>query len=262
MSQDVAALLARILAEPDLLDALACGDHTTLAGELAAGPAELGPLAALDIPAVRFYLRRLQRKRLEMIGSVFPASLPQARRHHGDDTLAALFWPFCRPPADLPGFALTGSVADAWVRFTEILDQQGPPGWLGELSRYELMRWRAAVAEPRPDCAGGAGGPVLAAGAGVAGFSLDAPLLLRTAMAGHPVARPARIWLMSWRDHHAVIRTARIGQAVYRAVLACDGDHTIAQITSAAVGGQAADRRDRVEAALRAMVEGGALIAG
>src|SRR5262249_4697631 len=143
----VPALLARLLTETDLLDALARRDFATLRQDLTAEPAHLALIEAIDVAAIRFYLRRLQRKRLEGIGAIFPASLPAARNKYGADNLAADFWQWYQPPAAVLVHEALVSVAAEWTRFAGHLAQRGQLGWLGDLSRYEMMRWRAVSAE-------------------------------------------------------------------------------------------------------------------
>ncbi len=253
------SLLARLLTAPDLLDALDRRDLAMLRRELTDVPEHLAAITAMDVAGFRFYLRRLQRKRLEGIENIFPASLPAARRAYGADALAAEFWRWYQPPATAAAHEVPGLLVTAWTELTERLARRGPLGWLGDLSRYEVMRWRAYTAAPRPELPQEqAGNPVFAPGTGVGTFAVDPAELLRTAADGSPVPSRVTTRLITWHVPPSGIQTARLGAAVYEAVLACDGSRTTDQAAARASAGRP-DACPRLAAALRDLVQAGAL---
>jgi hypothetical protein len=257
------ALLARLLTEPDLLSALERRDFAALCRDLTADTAELSELAALDVGAIQHYLRLLQRKRLEIIEPAFPASLPVARKQYGADDLAASFWRWYRQPATVPAHDIHADTAAAWSRFAVHLAQLGPVHWLGDLSRYELMRWASVFYAERPGATEWKderwrGRPVLAPGARVAEFEVDVTLLLRTAAAGSPEVAPTVTRLITWPAPAGGIKTARLGAAAYQALLACDGSRPIEQI-GAMVGSGRDQAGSRIAASLNDLVRAGAL---
>jgi hypothetical protein len=259
----VPALLARLLAHPDLLDVLARRDFATLRRELTAEPALLDVIAAIDVAALRFYLRRLQRKRLESIESICCASLPAARNAWGADALSADFWQWYQPPAEAAAHEVLAMVVAEWTRFAGHLALRGPPDWLGDLSRYEVMRWQAisgAAPPPGPslDSQDKGGKPFFAPGTRVGTFGVDVPLLMRTAMNGNAIPARRTTRMITWSVPSGGIGAARLGAIVYEAVLACDGSRTIDQVVAVA-----AARREGAEpqitGALCHLVEAGAL---
>lgn len=253
------ALLVRLLTEPDLLAALERGDGEVLRRDLTADPSDLQAITTLDPTAVRHYLRLLQRKRLDNLEGVFPGSLPAARKHYGADLLAAEFWQWFQPSDALPADDVFAEVAMEWMRFTKHLAQRGPMDWLGELSRFEVMRWRAVFAAATPATHPVSDGkPVLAAGAGVGSFAVDVPLLLRTAVDGEPEPLAVTTRLITWGDPNGGITTMRLGPSVYSAIVACDGTRTtneVAELVAAGRVGAAA----KIMAMLNELVRAGAL---
>jgi len=260
---DAPAALARLLARPYLLDALARRDIETLRREVTSDPALLAMMTGLDVVAVRYSLRRLQRKRLEIIEPVFPVSLAATRGHYGSDDLAVRFWASYQPPSGTAAHELVVAVAAGWIRFTAHLAGLGPLRWLGDLSRYELMRWQAAVfAEPSPGTPACGDDdhlrPSLAPGAKADAFTVEVSLLLGT-IEGDLAPRPEVSRLITWYQPAAGVRTARLGAALYDAVLACDGGQTIGQIAAAMESQKGAGAAQQVSAALRALARVGAL---
>jgi hypothetical protein len=266
-SSSVHALLARVLTEPELLAALERRDFAALRRDLAADPSALEALAAIDTDAVRFYRRRLSRKRLETMENIFVASLPAARNAYGADALAADFWSWFQPPDTLSAHEVLAVLAAEWTRFATDLAGRGQLDWLGDLSRYELMRWRAGLAQAPPSTSASAPGPrdhdegrnlVLAPGTEADIFAIDVPLLLRTALSRSPVASRRTMRLIMWCGRAGGVQTAEIGAAILRAVRACDGSRTIDQIAAVAGAGQQ-DAQPRIAATLRELVRAGAL---
>lgn len=249
-------LLARLLTRPGALEALQHRDTAALERELGAEPADVAAIAALDPDAVRFYLRTLQRKRFEMIEAVFPGSLPLAREAFGSDRLADAFWRWFQPDESVAADEVLGRIAQAWTQFAGTVDPDRP--WLADLSRYELLRWRAVLeAAPsgpvRPVYSGDRLVP--APGAGMAVFAVDVALLARTAMAGEPVATAGTHRLIVWFDPDAGLRVVRLGPSAYAAAEGCDGRRTIAQVAHMVAGdrkpaaGQVVDVLARLAAA-------------
>jgi hypothetical protein len=273
-------LIARLLVEPDLLDALHRHDLPMLQRGLTADPALLTAICRLDVAGLTHYLRIVQRKRLEVIEPIFPASLPAAREQYGVDRLAAGFWRWYRQPASVPVKDVHADVATAWTGYAEHLAGAGPLAWLGDLSRYEQMRWRAvfySVAPPvdgperpeRPERnrqngraaaepAMGTARPALIPGASVAVFACDVPVLLKSLLDGGPPAptpRPTR--LITWYGAGR-ISTLRLGAAAGAVLLGCDGTRTIDQIAAAVSADDPVDVA-RVATLVRDLVRAGAL---
>lgn len=263
MTEGVPALLARLMTEPDLLDALERRDLATLRRELTAQPADLAVIAAIDVSALRYYLRLLQRKRVDNIEPIFRASLSAASGEYGMDAVTDGFWQWYQPSAALAADEVLAEDVTQWTRFAGHLARRGPLGWLGDLSRYEAMRWRAVFFAAPPEAPHrhgqeGRGKPVLCSGAGLATFAVDVPVLLRTAMNGTPTALPATTRLITWSHPAGGIRTARLGLVAYEAIRACDGDRTVAEIAEMVSAGRE-DGEPRIAAALRDLIRAGAL---
>ena len=266
-SSSVQAVLARLLTEPELLAALERRDLAELRRQLDARPPVLEAIASIDIAAFKFYRRRLQRKRLETMENIFVASLPAARNAYGPDAVAADFWHWYQPPAAVPVHEVLAMIAQAWTRFAAELAGRGQLAWLGDLSRYELMRWRAKLAEApssassarRPRGRDEIGNVALAPGTGVDSFVVDVPLLLRTALEGSPVVSRRMMRLITWSVPAGGIRTAEIGAAIHQAILSCDGSRTVEQVAAVA-GGHKEGAGPRIAATLRDLVAAGALL--
>jgi hypothetical protein len=251
----IPALLARLLTHPQPLDTVSYGESTLVQRHVNATPEDLATLAGLDAVALSYYRRGLQRKRLTNIETIFPGSLTAARTQYGGGTLAAEFWPWCQPPATVPASELLFEMALAWTRFADHLARRGPLDWLGELSRYEAMRWQAALlAAPR---ANAFGAPLLAPGAGLGRFTVDVTSLLATAAAGEPVVTRTPIHLIVWGRPAGGVRTAYLGRAAYEAVGMCHGNRTIDQIATGVGAGREA--AGRVAAMLLELLQAGAL---
>jgi hypothetical protein len=261
---DGAAVVARLFARPHLLEALAQRDTATLRREVTIDPELLAMMADLDVAALRFSLRRLQRKRLEVIAPIFPVSLPAACGHFGADDLAAQFWDRYQPPARIAVQEIVAAIAGEWIQFTRELACPGPLRWLNELSRYEHMRWQATLlAEPSPAAAvndedGDQAQPSLAPGARADTFAVDVSALLGAASGG-PGPDPATIRLITWYQPGSGVRTARLGAVLYDAVQLCDGTRTIGQVAAAAADRAGPAATERVRAGLRALALAGAI---
>lgn len=268
----VPTLIARLLTEPDLLDALDRRDMTVLRRDLTVEPALLTVVCGLDVAGLRHYLRILQHKRLEVIEPIFSASLPAARDHYGVDGLAAGFWQWYQQPATVAVHDVHADIATAWTGYAGHLADRGQFGWLGDLTRYELMRWRAvfySVAPPDDHCEGdrsrrtrtqpaaGMSRPELIPGASAALFAFDVPVLLKSLLEGGspPPRRATR--LITWYRPGRV-STLRLGTGAYAALLACDGSRTVDQI-AAAVSADATVGGARVAMLVRELVQAGAL---
>jgi len=255
------ALIARLLVEPDLLDALERHDTDALPSELVA---ELDTLSAVDVRGLRTYQKLLQLKRLEVIEAIFPASLPAARGQYGVDGLAAGFWRFYRQPDTVPVHDIHREVAEAWVRYAKLLSGEGILAWLGDLGGYELMRFRAVFdAGPVAPLVGppqmlADARPVLISGASVAAFAFDVPGLRRSLLDAHPVGRPEpRVTrLLSWYRPDSGLNTSRLGASAAAVLLACDGSRTVGHIVDTVAGPA---KRDQVVELVRRLALAGAL---
>jgi hypothetical protein len=262
---DMPGLIARLLMEPALLHALEHHDMALLRRELTDDVVSLATLAALDLPAVRHYRRVLQRKRLEIIEPIFIASLPAARAQYGVDPLAIAFWHWYQQAAGVPVHDVHADVAAAWTRFAAHLARRGPLGWLGDLSRYEFMRWSAVFHAAAPDARGleetrpGPAYPVLSPGTSVSVFQVDVPSLLRTAIDGNPVPTPAVTRLITWSNPGGGVNTARLGRAAHDTLRACDGSRTIDQVAATVGGGRDGTAHSRMVALLHDLARAGAV---
>jgi hypothetical protein len=264
-STGMPALISRLLVEPELLDALARGELPPLRDRLGAGPDQLAALTALDVRALRHYRRVLQRKRLEMLEPIFPASVPAARERYGFDALATGFWDAYRQPESTPADAQFAELAAAWTGYAGRLADSGAPEWLGELSRYEHLRWNAVFASEPPIVPATPPGlwsterPVFAPGTAAAAFGFDVPVLLRSLLDGSPVPPPRPTRLVMWCTPAGTGGVLRLGGAAYTALTMCDGDRTVAEIAAAVAAGHPAGASRRVVDLLRTLVDGGAL---
>jgi hypothetical protein len=258
------ALIAHLLVEPDLLDALARRDLPVLHEHLSADPAQISALAALDVRALKHYQRVLQRKRLEMLEPIFLASLPAAREQYGFDALAASFWDWYRQPESVPVPDLLAKLAAAWTGYAARLASSGPLDWLGDLSRYEHLRWKAVFfSEPPgalapPPSLSGTARPVFGPGSTVATFDFDTPVLRRSLLDGVPPPPPRTTRLVTWCTPEGRGSVLRLGARACAALMMCDGSRSIAEI-AASVGGGNAEGASRIAELLHSLVTDGAL---
>jgi hypothetical protein len=167
-----------------------------------------------------------------------------------------------RTPASASGPDAVLATAHDWSLFARSLEAPGLLHWLGDLSRYELVRWKAAVfAAASPDTAAevaqGLGRPRLAPGAEVSTFSVDVTSLVDLEAVAH-TAPPAMTRLITWYRPGFGLQAARLGSVMYESVLACDGSRTIGQIT-AMTAADSPRARSRVAGVLHDLLRAGAL---
>jgi hypothetical protein len=239
---DVHGALARLLCDPVAMGHFAGQKWDSLRGRLGLDGDELGIMRAVDPEAMRRYLVLIQRRRLESLADVFPASMGVLCERRRFEVVAREFWNRCprisavsvdRMYSD-DGRALSGYIAH----------QAGDdlPAWLADLARYELMRSEAIV-EAAPS------GPVLAAPGGAPGalvlrlapgvrlesFGCDVAALHAALRAGQrPQVSPKPTWLLAQHRGDAGLRVFRLGPGAGRVLAACNGVSTFDQVLASA----------------------------
>jgi hypothetical protein len=255
--------LARVLAQPHLLDQLCFGQPAdTAAGlrQFGLTSSDAATLAAIDPAALRRFRADLQLKRARMAKSLMPVTTAQLVALSSMDSLASGFWaafPPVRGNAEVEDFR-ESAIRD-FRDFVLGLPPAGRPEWLPDLARYEamraLLRCRAPGGQPAgPDAIAALTRPAtvvsLARGVDLGAFGYDVVTLLPyLAQSGTAPAdlQPEQCLVVTVRPPGAGVRAWRLGPLAFRLLQACATGRQVGDLaaTPAAcrpdgTGGQAA----------------------
>jgi hypothetical protein len=240
---DPHAALALVLCHPAAMRDLAAGRWDWLRERLGLDEEQVKILRGISPEALRRYVTLLQRRRLESLAGVFPASMGVLCDRRGFDAVAGHYWDRYPLSSAVPADSINPDSAASWVRYVADQDTSDLPAWLADLARYERMRSRAVLdAAPLPGpWPQIPSGPLhdlvfrLAPGVKLDRFSHDMPSLYQAVRAGQsPVAAPGAQWLLASWASGSGLRELRVGPGAGLLLTACDGHRPLRQALSVA----------------------------
>jgi hypothetical protein len=243
MRGDPHAALALLLCDPAAMRDLACGQWDRLRDRLGLDEEQVGILRAISPETLRRYVALLQRRRLESLSGVFPASLGVLCDRRGFEVVADDYWNRYPQSSAVAVDSIASESERSWARYVAEQRTSDLPAWVADLARYELMRSRAVLeaAPPRDPWLEIPSGPLhdllvgLAPGVQLDRFGYNMPSLRAAVRAGRsPGAAPSPEWLLASYAPGSGLRELRVGRGAGLLLTACDGHRPLWQALSLA----------------------------
>jgi hypothetical protein len=236
--------LARVLAEPELLDQICAGPVHQVGGLMRFGLTadDLAGLAAIDATALRRFRHALQIKRVGMARFLLPVTTGTLVARSSLALVAERFWAAYPPVRSAaPVESSRECVITDFLGFVRGLAPADRPAWLPDLARYEAMRALLRCRPPSRGCPAPAAGAsdgrrlagpdaldaVVCCADGVAfdSFGYDVVTLLHSLArpSGGPEAsvRPQQCLVVARRPAGQGVQAWRLGQLAYRLLSEC-----------------------------------------